>query len=107
MAHFNSGDVYCDPVTDKEYEVVDDVDTMGMPTHEAEYVQVRMRDDDGELYSFDVEQVRDWDKVPATADTLTDDERAEIADRAREDWNRLAREFGTSVDAVRTVVTGQ
>ena len=106
MARYNEGDRYVNPASDTVFEVVETIDTAGMPTHEAENVGVPMRDPDGERYTFFADMVRSWAKAPSTTDDLTDEEKAEIADRAREDWGRLAREFGVDEDTVREVIVG-
>lgn len=99
------------------YECTHSPDTMGVPTHRAESMACEFeRIEDGEWMSIPVDDFgRGWSKVAksreayeATGDEipLTEAEREQIEERARESWGRLAREFGVSEDDIRTIIVG-
>lgn len=98
MTQYKEGERFRAP-HGEEYEVVDDVDTFD--ARDPDNVTVYMADDDGDVHGFYHDIVRSWDRVSSP---LTQEEKEELADRARESWSKLAREFGTTVDDVEEAI---
>jgi len=58
MTSLSEGDRYYDPHTDREFTVLEDVDTFGMDVREMDRLSVRIQFDDGETYSVPHERFR-------------------------------------------------
>lgn len=109
------GAVYEGP-SGEPYECIKSPDTMGVPTHKAESMEIEFRsladggwlgiavDDYGSNWRFVAESAERFEKQ--NGDGLTEAEAAEIRERARESWGRLANEYGVDEDTVRDVIVG-